>query len=196
MIIIALDVYEVVRTKDKLLKFMIRKDCIEELRKYIGADVIMLHGYVRRHILMLNSKPVHKVILIPRIRYFINAIQITSVVLPEFLLPRCRYTTKAFAALVLKIELVFSSATPNDAEYDKLVDDFENEHKRQQYLKSRYHKFLEAYEKLKEFWGSFMSNYEVKINSPKLHKLLDVFYIFDKFNNPISPLLYKVWGGG
>lgn len=133
--------------KGGLLKFVPNSVVLPWVKSQLNCTSISIHSYIKRHIKQIGLK--EQIVLIPRV-VTNGSRQLTHVLLPEFILPYCRYTTKT-------LPIALEEETPLDTfisiakkEWDHITDIISSKRNRPYlyYLRYRASNFIKRYNEL------------------------------------------------
>lgn len=178
--------FVVVKCDDGLLKFVPLDEVFYILATLFKCNFkdIRIHGYIRRHIKQPGLKD--KVFLIPRI--IIRGK--THVLLPNFILPFCRYSAKALLIAFEDLIPVNTAKEISKKDWDRLsnLSEFPSSKKSMKYLKSRKDRLLARFHQLislliKRYGGTILPPF-------RCHPGLVKFFIFNAMHNAINVCCY------
>lgn len=99
MVILPQNCYKFVRVEHKTWKIVPLPFVFELIRSLFKCEKVVFLGFIYRHVKQIGQKS-DLIILIPRVKTIgKNVKQLTHVLLPEFILPYCRYTVKSLACV-------------------------------------------------------------------------------------------------
>ncbi len=187
MFILPHHLFDVVKTDEGILKFIPNQFVFTWIKANLGCTKVSVHSYIKRHVKQIGIKEL--IILIPRV-IVSKALQKTHVLLPEFILPFSRYTTKSLA-IIFSEDLTFNfRITIKKKDWDRATSLSTNMQfiAVTRYLKYRKIFLIERYKEL----GIKLINRRISITaffSPRLN-LIKKFYFFVKKNKCINILTY------
>ena len=122
MVILTQNSYRFVRVEHKTWKIVPHPFVFELIRVLFECEKVVLLGFIYRHVKQIGLKG-DTIILIPRVKIIGKKVkQLTHVLLPEFILPYCRYTVKSLASVSTEeIEIDYAKLF-TQKEWDRLLE--------------------------------------------------------------------------
>ncbi len=149
MVILTQNSYRFVRVEHKTWKIVPLPFVFELIRVLFECEKVVLLGFIYRHVKQIGLKG-DTIILIPRVKIIGKKVkQLTHVLLPEFILPYCRYTVKSLASVSTEeIEIDYAKLF-TQKEWDRLLElpvDYKSTFNyltfRKPFLKKRYNQLV------------------------------------------------------
>ena len=149
MVILSQNCYKFVRVEHKTGKIVPLPFVFELIRVLFECEKVVLLGFIYRHVKQIGQKS-DLIILIPRVKTIgKNVKQLTHVLLPEFILPYCRYTVKSLACVSTEEIKIDYAKLFTQKEWDHLLElpvDYKSTFNylayRKTFLKKRYNQLV------------------------------------------------------